>query len=189
MLLLSCWVYTHTQKRYARWQFLVTALPLLAQLSTHTQSAQHTVRPVVMPPRRSSGASRGGRGAATATQTDDASVEEVVVGSPNKRRRNAPQYGGPRTRSAPNGITGRDQCSLQSNAVRPVLLSLALRDRLISEVSAIRSMRFPILNRDFGDFRNNTSITQRCDQGCPDPQLAATAPSWTGSTGPPVLLF
>ena len=22
MLLLSCWVYTHTQKRYARWQFV-----------------------------------------------------------------------------------------------------------------------------------------------------------------------
>ena len=40
MLLLSCWVYTHTQKRYARWQFLVTALPLLAQPSSHTQSAQ-----------------------------------------------------------------------------------------------------------------------------------------------------
>ena len=28
MLLLSCWVYTHTQKRYARWQFLVSHPPL-----------------------------------------------------------------------------------------------------------------------------------------------------------------
>ena len=45
-------------------------------------------------------------------------------------------------RSPPNCITGRDQCSVQSNAVRSVLLPLPCRDRLISEVRAIRSMRF-----------------------------------------------
>ena len=72
-------------------------------------------------------------------------------------------------RSAPNGITGRDQCSLKSNPVRSVLLSFALRDRLISEVSSIRSMRFSILNRDFGDFRNDTSRSAKSrNLQCPD---------------------
>ena len=37
MLLLSCWVYNHTKKRYARWQFLVTGAAPLAQPS-HTHS-------------------------------------------------------------------------------------------------------------------------------------------------------
>ena len=53
-----------------------------------------------MPSRRGSGATSGGRGAARAEQANDQSVEEVVVLSPNKRKRAPPQYGGPRTNAA-----------------------------------------------------------------------------------------
>ena len=81
-------------------------------------------------------------------------------------------------RSAPNGITGRDQCSLQSNTVRSVLLSFPLRDRLISEVSAIRSMRFPILSRDFGDFRNDTFRSARlCNFVCKSVNFSVPNPN------------